>query len=101
MNSKQKDLRRTSPKEKSVIAMALLKDLRFMIEKSRQSVASMVNVSITLLYWHIGHRIVKEILQDERAEYGKTIIVTVSRQLSWGHFVALIPLKGGVIQGCW
>jgi hypothetical protein len=40
-----------------------------------------VNASLTLLYWRIGDRLQKEILQNERAEYGKTIVVTVSRLL--------------------
>jgi len=52
-----------------------------MIERARQSIASMVNASLTLLYWHVGNRIRMEILQEERAEYGKTIVVTLSRQL--------------------
>jgi len=41
-----------------------------------------VNAGLTLLYWHVGSRIRKEILQDERAEYGKKIVATVSRQLA-------------------
>ena len=35
-----------------------------------------------MLYWHVGDRIHREILQEERAEYGKSIVVTVSRQLA-------------------
>ncbi len=34
------------------------------------------------LYWHIGDRINSEILKDKRAEYGKQIIVSLSRQLT-------------------
>lgn len=34
-----------------------------------------------MLYWHIGNRVRKEILNDERAEYGQEIVSTVSRQL--------------------
>jgi predicted nuclease of restriction endonuclease-like (RecB) superfamily len=32
-------------------------------------------------------------LKNKRANYGKQIVVTLSRQLSWSHFLALIPLK--------
>ncbi len=60
---------------------ALLKDLRQMIEQGRRSIASTVNVGLTMLYWHVGNRIYKEILESERAEYGKAIVVTLSRQL--------------------
>jgi predicted nuclease of restriction endonuclease-like (RecB) superfamily len=59
----------------------LLQDLRTMIEQARQSVALAVNSTLTLLYWHIGDRIRREILLEKRAEYGRSIVVTLSRQL--------------------
>lgn len=34
-----------------------------------------------MLYWNIGQRIHTEILKEERAEYGKKIVSTLSRQL--------------------
>ena len=37
---------------------------------------------MTALYWKIGLRIRQEILQDERAEYGKQIIAMLSEQLT-------------------
>lgn len=110
-------------------AIALLADIRQLIDETRQTIASTVNVKLTMLYWHIGRRIHKEILQKERAEYGQSIVVTLSRQLvmdygkgfaeknlrrmiqfaevfseeeivvslirqlSWTHFIALIPIK--------
>ena len=33
------------------------------------------------MYWHIGERINREVLGNERAEYGKQIVSTVSTQL--------------------
>ena len=39
------------------------------------------NRSLTLLFWQIGKWISNHILQNKRAEYGKEIVVTVSRQL--------------------
>ena len=39
------------------------------------------NSAITLLFWNFGNRILKEILEYERAEYGKQIVVTVPREL--------------------
>ena len=82
------------------------------------------------MYWHIGERINHEVLGNQRAEYGKQIVAsvsrqlqqeynikgfdeknirrmmqftslfpdsqivaTVSRQLSWSHFVEVLPLK--------
>ena len=40
-----------------------------------------VNSELTLMYWHIGERINKEVLHDQRAEYGKAIVSTLSAQL--------------------
>ncbi|MGA1410794.1 MAG: PDDEXK nuclease domain-containing protein, partial [Prochlorotrichaceae cyanobacterium] len=41
-----------------------------------------VNAELTLLYWHIGQRIRTEVLKEQRAEYGKQIIATLSQQLT-------------------
>jgi predicted nuclease of restriction endonuclease-like (RecB) superfamily len=60
----------------------LFQDLRNLIEESRKSVATVVNATLTMLYWDIGKRINKEVLQGERAEYGKQIVAMVSRQLT-------------------
>ena len=106
----------------------LLKDIRVLIEETRQQTAVAVNASLTLLYWRMGQRIQKEVLDNERAVYGEQIVATLSRQLvaeygrgfneknvrrmvqfaqaypgeeivvtllrqlSWSHFLALIPL---------
>lgn len=107
----------------------LLADLREFIERARTQVALAANTTMTLLYWHLGERIRREVLKGARAEYGEHIVATVSiqlskdygkgfaeknlrrmvqfaevfpdeqivvsliRQLSWTHFIALIPLK--------
>ncbi|HSX03244.1 MAG TPA: PDDEXK nuclease domain-containing protein [Rhabdochlamydiaceae bacterium] len=60
----------------------LLTDLRNMIDQARGAIASTVNARLTMLYWHLGNRIKKEILKDERAEYGKEIVAAVARQLT-------------------
>ncbi|MCK5157400.1 MAG: hypothetical protein KAQ69_13310, partial [Spirochaetales bacterium] len=57
----------------------LISDLRQMIDEARSAVAVTVNISLTLLYWRVGVRINKEILQGNRAEYGKQILATVSQ----------------------
>ena len=107
----------------------LIGDIRRLIETARQNVAVTVNAGLTILYWQIGDRIRQDILKRKRAEYGKEIVATLSRQLtddygnnfneknlrrmiqfaevfpdkeivvslirqlSWTHFIALIPLK--------
>ncbi|MDE2830967.1 MAG: PDDEXK nuclease domain-containing protein [Gemmatimonadota bacterium] len=60
----------------------LAADVRSMIAQTRDGVARTVNVGMTLLYWRIGKRIHYEILNEKRAEYGKEIVSTLSRQLT-------------------
>jgi len=112
------------------IDVQLVTDLREIINGARSRVATMVNSELTLMYWHIGERINREILGNHRADYGKQIVsqvatklqeefgeqnfsvknirrmmqfateypdyqnvVSLLRQLSWTHFIALIPIE--------
>lgn len=59
----------------------LLGDIRQLIEQSRSQVSSAVNSALTRLYWHIGQRIQREVLQGERAGYGEQVIDGLARQL--------------------
>jgi len=132
MALKRSDRQRQNVGKEPPMTKNLLQDLQHLIEKTRQFVASTVNAGLTLLYWQVGNRIRKEILQEVRAEYGQAIVTTVSqqlmadygngfaeknlrrmiqfaevfpdeqivvsliRQLSWTHFIALIPLKDDI-----
>jgi predicted nuclease of restriction endonuclease-like (RecB) superfamily len=107
----------------------LLKQIIELIEKTKYQVAVQINSGFTLLFWQVGNHINKFILNNQRAEYGKQIVPTLSaqlvaqygknyeeknlrrmlqfaeqftdfeivvplaRQLSWSHFVLLLPLK--------
>jgi len=63
---------------------SLIQDLRQIIEQARGHVAATANYELTMMYWHIGERINHEVLGNQRAEYGKQIVATVSRQLQAG-----------------
>jgi predicted nuclease of restriction endonuclease-like (RecB) superfamily len=52
-----------------------------LVEQSRQQIAISVNATMTTLYWQIGSIINNELLLRTRAEYGKRIVATLSRQL--------------------
>ncbi|MEI8378301.1 MAG: PDDEXK nuclease domain-containing protein [bacterium] len=107
----------------------LINDLVALIEEGKNQLAYAANATMTITYWNIGKRINKLVLDNERAEYGKQIVVSVARQLtvqygrsfeeknlrrmmqfadifddeqivvslirqlSWTHFIALIPIK--------
>ncbi len=60
----------------------LLRDLRQLITSARERAAVAVNRELTLLYWHLGNRILREILQSQRANYGALIVPTLSAQLT-------------------
>lgn len=60
----------------------LLDDVRHLIDAARQRVASEVNAELTQLYWQIGRRINSELLQGQRAEYGKQVIAELARMLT-------------------
>ncbi|KGO85915.1 hypothetical protein Q765_13875 [Flavobacterium rivuli WB 3.3-2 = DSM 21788] len=108
---------------------SLFKELSFLIEQSQGNLVAQANSTLTMLFWHVGSRINREILQYKRAEYSKQIVstlstqlkaqygrnfelrnlrrmlqfaeqfpdeqvlLTLSRHLSWSHFVELLPLK--------
>ena len=135
MSGKNKHTEKKKPKLPAKVSQSaagtdqLLYDLRELILVARRGVARAVDSGLVALYWQIGRRIRQDILKEERAEYGKEIIVllgrqlveefgrgfeeknlrrmiqfaevfadqeivvSLARQLSWTHFVALIPLK--------
>jgi hypothetical protein len=51
-----------------------------------------VDSGLTALYWHVGRRIRQDILKEKRAEYGAQIVASLMRQLTWTHFIELMPL---------
>jgi hypothetical protein len=52
----------------------LFQEIRQLIDTAKQRAAVAINAEITLLYWQVGKRIHTEVLQGQRAEYGKQII---------------------------
>lgn len=60
----------------------LFSEIRHFIEEAKQNVAIVVNATTTLLYWNIGERINKDVLENKRAEYGKEIIKSLSKNLT-------------------
>lgn len=71
-----------SEKEQLITANSvLINDLRQIIDSARQRVAVTVNAELTMMYWHIGERINREILGNQRTEYGKQIVSQVAAQL--------------------
>ena len=68
-----------------VSAQSLIQDIRKIIEQARGHVASTANYTLSMMYWHIGERVNAEVLKNKRAEYGKKIVASLSRQLREGY----------------
>ena len=102
------------------------------IEIAKRNVSIKINNEMTILYWNIGKEIKENILNDEKAEYGKSVIKnlserlikeygrgysranifrmmklfeyfndfeifsTLSRKLSWSHFVELLQIENNL-----
>ena len=76
----------------------LFKDVCRIIEAARQRVAISVNSELTLMYWHIGERINKEVLHDKRAEYGKALVSTLSTLLPWSAFLEVLQVDDALAR---
>lgn len=63
------------------VSQSLIHDLRQIIDQARGHVAATANYALTMMYWHVGERINRDVLGNERAEYGKQIVAQVARQL--------------------
>lgn len=59
----------------------LFADIRQMIEAAKSQLVSTVNSTMTLMYWHVGDRINREVLGGERAAYGKQIVAQLAQNL--------------------
>ncbi len=131
MSDEKREISTTGSADKptDLVPSELIGELRGLIQQTRSGVAQTVNSAMVNLYWQVGMRIRTEVLNNERADYGKQIcatvsnklvaeygngfskanllrmmqfaelfpdsqiVVTLSRQLSWSHFVAVIPVK--------
>ena len=69
------------PTSKQSIELLVLTDVRKLILAARSSVARAVNQGLVLLNWEIGNRIRREILNEERAQYGEQIVQTLAARL--------------------
>src|SRR5690349_21146492 len=69
------------PPDKMPDITDLLGDVRKLITEAKERVAVAVNRELTLLHWHVGDRIRRDILHEERAAYGEQIVATLARPL--------------------
>jgi hypothetical protein len=69
----------------------LYTDVCQLIDNTRQRLAITVNAEICLLNWAVGTRIKEDILNNQRADYGKQVIKNLSNLLTvnygkgWGY----------------
>ncbi len=63
------------------VSLDIVLEISALIEESKQQVVRTANSTLTLLFWQVGKRINEEVLKNERAQYGKQIVATVSTQI--------------------
>ncbi len=63
------------------VSLDIVLEISALIEESKQQVVRTANSTLTLLFWQVGKRINEEVLKNERAQYGKQIVATVSAQI--------------------
>lgn len=79
--SKQISIVKEQSAKTEQVAQKLFGEIRSLIEASRAQVVQTVNSTLVIMYWQIGKLIRTNVLGEERAEYGKQIVATLSRQL--------------------
>jgi hypothetical protein len=52
----------------------LIIDIKHLINQAKSHIAYVSNSQMTMLYWQIGKRINQDVLQFNKAEYGKEIV---------------------------
>jgi len=70
------------PGDSAAAEASLIGEIRELIEGSREHVARVVNSAMVLTYWRVGERIGREVLADERGEYGQSVIERLADSLS-------------------
>ncbi|GET45639.1 PDDEXK nuclease domain-containing protein [Capnocytophaga felis] len=59
----------------------LLLELSALIESGQREVISYANSTLTLVFWQVGKRINEDVLNNERATYGKRIVPMIANEL--------------------
>jgi predicted nuclease of restriction endonuclease-like (RecB) superfamily len=80
--TRQTNLLKTQSAKTNQVTHNLYSEIRSLIEAARGQAAQAVNSGLVLLYWQIGALIRKNVLGEERSEYGKQIVQTLSGQLT-------------------
>jgi len=61
---------------------ALVNDIKTLIQQAKEKVANSAQSTLVILNWHIGTRINKVTLGQERGEYGKKIVENAAKELT-------------------
>ena len=86
MNDLIKDI---TPSELQHISTRITDGVGSIIEQSKRTIAVYLNSEVSMTYWKIGKYIAGELDAIGEDKYGAKIVSTVSRQLTWSHFVEL------------
>ncbi|MDR1264602.1 MAG: PDDEXK nuclease domain-containing protein [Propionibacteriaceae bacterium] len=65
-----------------VVSAQLFEQVSALVEEARGAASRQVNATLVLRNWHTGRLISSAVLGDERGDYGKQIVASLSRQLT-------------------
>ncbi|GHV68955.1 DUF1016 domain-containing protein [Bacteroidia bacterium] len=66
----------------NIVDNRLYTDVCVLIETARQRIATTVNAETCIVNWQIGKRIKEEVLNNQRAEYGKQVVKQLAKRLT-------------------
>ena len=70
------------PQDNKPQSEVLFSDVCQIIDDARERIATYLNTEICLTNWYVGKRIKEDVLYDQRAEYGKQVLKTLSARLT-------------------
>ena len=70
-------------KEKTMLQTedTLYSDVCQIIDDARTRIATLLNTEVCMTNWYVGKRIKEDILYNQRAEYGKQVVLNLSVKL--------------------
>ena len=86
-----KNIEKTDALPEQQVENKLYKDVCYLIENTRQRLATTINAEACILHWQIGKRIKEDVLFNKRAEYGKQVVKNLAVRLTerygkgWGY----------------
>ena len=68
-----------------IMTSQIYSDISNLIDACKHSVLHQVNNEMVMLYWNIGKYLVCNVLEENKAEYGKKVVAELSEKLTFNY----------------